>query len=92
MNTWGPLPVPRERYEPLFDACVLSHEVGVRKPDAAAFELAVARIGLTPRECAFVDDFTENVEGARRVGLTARVHRRVSETAAWHAAVLAPSP
>jgi putative hydrolase of the HAD superfamily len=71
---------------------VLSHEAGVRKPDAAAFELAAERIGLTPPECAFVDDFTANVEGARRVGLMARVHRDVGETATWLASVLAPSP
>jgi putative hydrolase of the HAD superfamily len=87
-NTWGPLPIARERYEPLFDACVLSHEAGVRKPDASAFELAAERLGLRPTDCAFVDDFVSNVDGARRAGLTAHLHREVEETAAWLGAVL----
>jgi HAD superfamily hydrolase (TIGR01509 family) len=49
----------------------VSCQTGVRKPDAAAFTIPVARLGLTPQQCLFIDDRTSNCEGARAAGLTA---------------------
>jgi HAD superfamily hydrolase (TIGR01509 family) len=51
----------------------VSCEMGVRKPDAAAFERALARTGRAPAEHLFVDDREKNCEGARAVGM--RAHR-----------------
>ena len=53
---------------------VLSYELGLRKPEPAIYEAAVALAGVKPRECLFIDDLLENCEGARRYGLQAVHH------------------
>lgn len=55
----------------LFDAVVNSSEVGVMKPEAAIYELAVERAGIDAARCLFVDDRKVNVEGALAVGMPA---------------------
>ena len=55
----------------LFDVIVISHEVGLRKPQPPIFKLAADRLGLTPQDCVFVDDTFANVRAAREVGMTA---------------------
>ncbi len=52
-----------------FDAQVLSHEVGLLKPDPAIYELTLRRCGLQAPRAVFIDDLAANVEAARRVGL-----------------------
>jgi putative hydrolase of the HAD superfamily len=59
----------------IFDAVVNSCEVGVRKPDAAIFELAERRFGLDPHQCVLIDDLEENSEGARSRGWQAVTFR-----------------
>jgi len=54
-----------------FEHAVLSYEVGAMKPEAAIFEAAVKRAGVSAAEVFFVDDMPENVEGARAAGLDA---------------------
>ncbi|NYI04066.1 HAD family hydrolase [Allostreptomyces psammosilenae] len=54
--------------EGLFDAVVLSFQVGARKPDAAIFAAAVERSGLPPERCVLVDDLAANCAGAEAVG------------------------
>lgn len=56
-----------------FDALVLSHEVGLAKPDAAIFELALARAGVAPRRAAFFDDLPAYVEAASALGIHGRL-------------------
>jgi putative hydrolase of the HAD superfamily len=41
---------------PLLDCVVISELVGLRKPDAAIFDLAAAQLGLAPADCMFVGD------------------------------------
>ena len=65
----------REGLDRLFDDVVVSAEVGLAKPDPAVFRLAVERLGLETHECVFVDDWDDNVEAARRVGLQAVCYR-----------------
>ena len=55
----------------LFDDRVISGEEQLIKPDPEIFLLACRRFGVTPGEAFFVDDFPENVEAARAVGMTA---------------------
>ncbi len=52
-----------------FDAQILSHEVGLLKPDRAIYELALNRCGLEAARTLFIDDIHANVEGARAVGM-----------------------
>jgi epoxide hydrolase-like predicted phosphatase len=55
----------------LFDVVVISHQVGLRKPEAPIFELAADRLGVAPRDCVFVDDARTNVAAAREAGMAA---------------------
>lgn len=61
----------------IFTSC----EIGIRKPERAAFEFIARAIGVAPEGILFFDDTEANVEGARRVGLPA-VHVRSSEDVA----------
>jgi len=78
-NSWGSI-YPRERLDPLFDVLVISEEVGLRKPDAAIFELALERLGVPAEAAVFIDDVEVNVEGARAVGLAGIVHADAATT------------
>lgn len=54
-----------------FDEIIISSEVGIAKPDAPIYKLALDRLEVSPHEAVFVDDFLRNVEGARAVGMNA---------------------
>jgi HAD superfamily hydrolase (TIGR01509 family) len=47
----------------------VSCRTGLRKPDAAAFQLALTQLGRRPDECLFIDDRRGNCEAARALGL-----------------------
>ncbi|HEX2071381.1 MAG TPA: HAD family phosphatase [Thermoleophilaceae bacterium] len=64
----------------LFDAIVISGEVGLHKPQPEIFLLGAERIGLPPERCVFVDDLRENCAGAEAVGMTALLHRGPERT------------
>lgn len=66
----------------LFDAIVISAEVGLHKPQPGIYMLAAQRLGVAPQECVFVDDLRENCAGAEAVGMTAVLHRDSDETIA----------
>jgi FMN phosphatase YigB (HAD superfamily) len=51
-----------------FDALVLSHEIGVRKPRAGFFEHCRLLAGCAAEECLFIDDVAANVAGAQACG------------------------
>ena len=53
----------------IFDLFVSSCYVGVRKPDATIYRLAIDLIQKTPDECCFIDDRPENIEGAAKAGM-----------------------
>jgi epoxide hydrolase-like predicted phosphatase len=57
--------------EDVFDVIIISALVGVRKPDAPIYELALERLEVSATEALFVDDRADNIEGARRAGLQA---------------------
>ena len=48
---------------------LVSCHLGVRKPDARIFELALARYGARAEDTFFVDDSAGNLEGARALGI-----------------------
>lgn len=80
-NSWG-LNYPREGWDRLFDAVVISGEVGLRKPDPAIYLYAAEQLGLSPDECVFVDDLVPNVRGAAQVGMVGVHHTDVDATLA----------
>ena len=54
-----------------FDTIVVSALVGVQKPAAAIFQIALDRLGVAAAESFFVDDIEENVTAATALGMTA---------------------
>jgi putative hydrolase of the HAD superfamily len=82
-NSWGDgLAYDPELLRELFDAVVISGEVGLHKPEPEIFRLAAHRLGVVPQECVFVDDLRENCAGAEAVGMTAVLHRGAEGTLA----------
>src|SRR5579885_1973241 len=63
----------KERYEfpSLVRGAILSHEVGLRKPDPAIYRKALALSGTEPEETVFVDDLKPNVDAAKKLGIRA---------------------
>jgi epoxide hydrolase-like predicted phosphatase len=74
-NSWGQDRYPVDLLGELFDAWVISGEVGLRKPDPAIYELAAERLGLSPDDCVFVDDLPGNLKPARAMGMATVLHR-----------------
>jgi putative hydrolase of the HAD superfamily len=75
-NSWGDATTyDRALLERLFDAWVISSEVGLRKPNPAIYELVAERLGLPPAACVFVDDLPGNLKPARELGMATVLHR-----------------
>ncbi len=72
-NAWPDLRdyVVEQGFDDAFDRMVISAEVGVMKPKAEIYQIALEQLEVSPAEAVFVDDFLENVEGARAVGMSA---------------------
>ncbi len=54
---------------PLLDACCISGELGIRKPDPRIFEVAASRCGEDPAEAWMVGDGEADILGAHRAGI-----------------------
>lgn len=54
-----------------FDGVVISAEVGLMKPDPLIYHLAADSVGVKVDEAVLVDDFVENIKGAKKVGMRA---------------------
>jgi putative hydrolase of the HAD superfamily len=82
----------QERYgfEDMADVVVYSHEIGVRKPDPAAYLLVCDRLGVAPAEAVFLDDKEVAVDGARAVGMAAVLFRDNAQAVADLEALLRP--
>jgi len=63
----------REWLRTLFERRFYSCHLGVKKPSADYFDVIQREAALPPHAMLFVDDKSENVEGARRCGWSAEV-------------------
>jgi putative hydrolase of the HAD superfamily len=61
--------------ETWLDGCFASYALGCAKPDPEFFRIALARIGVPPQECLFIDDKEKYLAGAASVGI-ATIHYR----------------
>jgi epoxide hydrolase-like predicted phosphatase len=70
-NAWGDLRdfIVREKFEDAFDKLIISAEVGVMKPEAKIFRIALEQFGVSPNEAVFVDDVLDNIKGSEKVGM-----------------------
>jgi HAD superfamily hydrolase (TIGR01509 family) len=53
----------------IFDAVYASHLIGLAKPDPAFYTYILAHEGCAPDRAVFVDDFPQNIEAARALGI-----------------------
>jgi epoxide hydrolase-like predicted phosphatase len=80
-NSWGAgLSYDMSLLDELFEAIVISGDVGMHKPEPAIYMLGAERLGLSCSDCVFVDDLRENCQGAEEVGMTAVLHRGADST------------
>jgi glucose-1-phosphatase len=70
-----------------FKTVFASSTIGLRKPDAAAYDHVVKEIGVPAERIVFFDDLAENIDGARASGLKA-VHVKSSDDVAAALAAL----
>ena len=70
-----------------FRELYLSSAIGLRKPDAAAYDHVIKSIGVPAERIVFFDDLAQNVEGARACGLKAVQVRSSGDVAATLAAL-----
>jgi epoxide hydrolase-like predicted phosphatase len=81
-NSWGTRRYPRELLAELFDALVISGEIGIRKPSPEIYALGAERIGVEPEACVFVDDLPFNLSPAAELGMATVHHKATDETLA----------
>jgi epoxide hydrolase-like predicted phosphatase len=63
------------KFDDAFDSLTISAEVGAVKPEAKIYQIALQATKVPAEAAIFVDDFAQNVEGAKTVGM-AGVHFR----------------
>ncbi len=57
------------KIEDAFHYLICSAEVGLMKPRPEIYHLALEKIGFAANEAVFIDDFVENIEGAKNIGM-----------------------
>lgn len=61
--------VTNEPLESFFNQVFLSHEIGLRKPNANVFDFVCEKINCSKEQVFFIDDSIQHVEGAKQVGI-----------------------
>jgi len=75
-----------------FDALAISGEIGVMKPDPAAYRAVLAMLGLDAPTCVFIDDVPANVAAAQALGMHGIVFADNASCLASLARLLGPTP
>ncbi len=70
-------------FGPLFERVFVSAELQLLKPDAAIYEHVIAELGIEASDFLFVDNKSENVEGARAVGGDGHVFTDAASLESW---------
>jgi len=81
-NSWGTRRYPRDLLAELFDAVVISGEVGMRKPAPEIYALGAEQVGLRSAEFVYVDDLSFNLAPAAELGMATIHHRATEDTIA----------
>lgn len=61
------------------DGMIISHEVGVIKPEPEIYELLFNKYNLVPGECVFIDDRADNIEAAIEMGMSGIVFEGITQ-------------
>lgn len=62
-----------------FDIVVLSHEVGMLKPDLKIYEYILKKLLIKPEETFFVDDKLNNIEAAAKLGINGIFFKNIKQ-------------
>jgi len=73
---------------PLFDIIVISAEIGVMKPDPAAYHAVLKALGRPAHETVFIDDMPANIDAANALGIQGVLYRAEMDIAATLAPLL----
>ena len=81
-NAWSGLRefMTKEKIIDVFDTVIISAEVGVVKPSAKIYELALEQAKVKAKEAVFVDDVAVNIEACEKVGMKGILFKDASET------------
>lgn len=63
----------------LFNVLILSHKLGIAKPNVKIYKITLKRLKLKPGECVFIDDHKENLEPAKKLGMEIILFRSLSQ-------------
>jgi len=92
-NAWSGLRayIEREKFADVFDHMTISAEVGVVKPEAKIFQMALDQLQVKANEAVFIDDFAVNIEGCEKVGIKGIHFRDPDSTLRQLNKILAPA-
>lgn len=81
-NAWPDMRdyIAEQKFDDAFDSIVISAEVGVLKPEARIYQVALEQAGVKPEEAVFVDDMPVNIQGCQELGMHG-VHFRTPQQA-----------
>jgi epoxide hydrolase-like predicted phosphatase len=70
-NAWSGLRefITKEKLIDLFDTVIISAEIGVTKPSAKIYEVALDQAKVRASDAVFVDDMPVNIEACEKVGM-----------------------
>lgn len=71
MSEWSALQRDHFGLTDAIDPWCISGDIGIRKPDARAYNALLETIKADAHECLFVDDRQQNVVAARTIGFEA---------------------
>jgi len=81
-NAWSGLRsyIEREKFDDAFHHMIISAEVGVTKPEAKIYQIALEQFQVKAKEAVFVDDVLENIEACGKLGMQG-IHFKDPESA-----------
>ncbi len=91
-NAWGDARrILTEKYHCMdaFDRAVFSAEVGIMKPDPAIYWDMIRAFRIEPADSIFIDDFPENIDAAKRIGMKTVLFKSTDQAIGEINAVLA---
>lgn len=70
-NAWSDMReyLVRQKLDEVFDTLTISAEVGVAKPEAKIYLLALEQVQVEPEAAVFVDDVPANIEACEALGM-----------------------
>jgi len=81
-NAWSGLRdyIVREKFDDAFHHMIISAEMGVAKPSAKIYHIALEQLGVSPNEAVFVDDVLENIQACEKVGMKGILFKSAEST------------